>query len=302
MPCYTPLDGWLASARSKNGKRAVTFKKGEALVDRPISVPCGQCIGCRLEKSREWAVRCVHEASQFENNCFVTLTYADPPDDWSVDVRELQLFFKKLRKKYGAGIRYFACGEYGEKNGRPHYHAIIFNHDWKDKILWKTENENPLYTSQSLSELWGQGFCSTAAVTFQSAAYVARYCTKKITGKNASPVWFHPETGELQNRKSEFGIMSRRPGIGATWLEKYGPNDVLPHDHVVHDGTVMGVPRYYRERLAALDPSKIAKDRSSRVRKARSHPENNTSGRLKVRETVKKAQISHLPRKLEKEK
>ena len=131
MPCYTPLKGWRSQERTESGKRAITFRLREGYADMPVDVPCGQCIGCRLERSRQWAVRCMHEASLYENNCFITLTYNEDhiPSDGSLKKDHFQKFMKRLRKKFGAGIRFFHCGEYGAELSRPHYHAILFNFD-----------------------------------------------------------------------------------------------------------------------------------------------------------------------------
>lgn len=188
MACYSPVTGYRAKQPNPiTKKRSVVFNTRDGVQDETVTFACGQCIGCRLERSRQWAIRCVHEASQHERNCFVTLTYDDKhlPADRSLKLRHFQNFMKKLRKKYGAGIRFFHCGEYGEKFRRPHYHALIFNHDFDDKILWSKNRGSPLYISESLDSLWEFGFATIGDVTFESAAYVARYITKKVNGELA---------------------------------------------------------------------------------------------------------------------
>jgi hypothetical protein len=146
VTCYKPLLGYRAAERNEQGKRPLVFNPSQGLVDMPIKVACGQCIGCRLERSRQWAIRCVHEASLHEHNSFITLTYNDEnlPADGSLDVRHWQLFMKRLRKRHGSGIRYFHCGEYGSKHRRPHYHACLFGLDFPDKKLWMMRNGIPL--------------------------------------------------------------------------------------------------------------------------------------------------------------
>ena len=121
MACYTPLKGYRSTELTKNGKRKIVFNRNHGFADLPVTVPCGQCIGCRLERSRQWAIRCTHEASLWEKNCFITLTYNDEnlPKDGSLDVTHFQKFMKRLRKKHGAGIRFYHCGEYGDKFGFP---------------------------------------------------------------------------------------------------------------------------------------------------------------------------------------
>ncbi|AXL15037.1 replication initiator protein [Microviridae sp.] len=272
----------------------------------PVEVPCGSCIGCRLERSRQWAVRCHHEASLYDSNCFVTLTYSDQqlPCPPSIAVRPLQLFIKRLRKKYGAGIRFFACGEYGQSGSRqwnPHYHLILFNHDFPDKKLWKeNKHGDHVYISESLQSLWqDQGFTTTAGVTFQSAAYVSRYIMKKVTGEPAKDhySWVDPETGEVLQLTPEFVTMSRRPGIGSGWYDKWS-GDVFPDDFIIVDGKNMRPPKYYDKLLEAEDAREHRKMKGKRTRGGKLHPEDQTPERRKVREKVKQAQIKHLGREL----
>ncbi len=303
MPCFRPLKATRSTNRfTDTGKGVLTFHKvWPPYAPDPIELPCGQCIGCRLERSRQWAIRCVHEASLHENNCFITLTYdqANLPDPPSLKFRHFQLFMKKLRKKYGSGIRFYHCGEYGEKMGRPHYHACLFNHDFEDKKLWQMRDDIPLFTSESLSGLWSLGFCSVGAVTFQSAAYVARYILKKMTGKTAEAqyAWTCPKTGQVHQRCPEYTTMSRRPGIGQGWLEKYS-SDIYPRDQVILNGVPMKPPKYYDKQFEIADPEKYIDVRETRVRKARAHAENNTRERLEVRENVQTARLKQLKRGL----
>ena len=135
MTCYHPLECWRVDGQSK----LAFVKPREALIREKLEVPCGQCIGCRLERSRQWAVRCIHEAQLHKDNCFITLTYNDEhlPSPPSLSVRDFQLFMKRLRKRFGKGIRFFHCGEYGEKYGRPHYHACLFGFDFPDRVQFK---------------------------------------------------------------------------------------------------------------------------------------------------------------------
>ena len=305
MPCYRPLQGYRSAERSANGGRQVVFRRKAGFSDRPIDVPCGQCIGCRLDRSREWAIRCVHEAKLYEDNCFVTLTYRDKdlPEDMSVDIRELQLFMKRLRKKYGEGIRFFGCGEYGEKTGRPHYHVLLFNHDFSDKKLFKRTDYGDLYVSADLERIWTKGNSSIGTVTFQSAAYTARYQMKKQRSEVFQHVYFDPETNEAMPRNPEFGTMSKIPGIGFEYVQKYW-KEMIRDDYLVIDGKKMSIPRYYAKQIAVLkdlqekDVKKLGKNRATRVRKARRHAGNNTSGRHRVREAVQAARASKLERKL----
>lgn len=236
MPCYNPLQGYRSRHLNASGKRSIAFNIHDGFIDQPITVPCGQCIGCRLERSRQWAIRCVHEASLYDENCFVTLTYdnAHLPDDGSLDKTHFQKFMKRLRKYYGNyRLRYFHCGEYGERFARPHYHLCIFGFDFPDKELWKETSGGKLYISDTLNEIWGKGYCVLGDVTFESAAYVARYITKKITGDKADEHYVDKKTGVL--RLPEYITMSRRPGIGSDWYSKYS-TDAFPSDFIVIRG------------------------------------------------------------------
>lgn len=256
-------------------------------------------------------MRCLHESQLYQDNCFITLTYDREhlPDDYSVHVRPLQLFFKKLRKDLGSKkIRFFACGEYGEINLRPHFHALIFNHDFNDKVLHSIERENRIYTSLSLSKFWPYGFTTLGDITFESAAYVARYNMKKVNGENADIYYLrkNPETGFWHRVEPEFIVMSRRPGIGAPWLEKF-KKDVYPDDFVLTRGMKMLPPRFYDQQLSEEELQQVKRRRSTgglthgskanAIRHARSAA-NNTSARRAARALIRSARISTLTRKL----
>ena len=248
MTCYHPL-----LAYKSEGK--VVFEKPFAFA-KGFNLPCGQCIGCRLNYSRQWAIRIVHEAQMHDQNCFITLTFDQAhlekrSNPLSLDVSEYQKFMKRLRKRFGNNIRFFHCGEYGELNKRPHYHAVIFGMDFKDKVLWSNRDGNKLYTSETLQELWPYGFSTIGDVTFQSAAYVARYIMKKHKGEGAEDHYTRwcPTTGEGIPVEPEYCTMSRKPGIGHNWLMKYKA-DVYPHDYVVINGHKVKPPRYYDSLLS----------------------------------------------------
>jgi hypothetical protein len=298
MVCFHPVTGYLSRASLAEGKRGITFNRNNAFTDRPMQVACGRCVGCRLDRSRNWAIRCVHEASMYENNCFITLTYAPEhlPSDGSLHLDHFQKFMKKLRRRFGSGVRYYMCGEYGEKFSRPHYHACLFNFDFPDKILYKKSHGLPLYTSKILDDIWGLGFCTIGTLTFESAAYVARYVLKKAFGTVADRHYLDTSTGVY--RTPEFTTMSRRPGIGSTWFQKY-KSDVFPHDHVVHDAFPLKPPRFYDRALEKSDPETFEKIKNKRVRDAIKNLDNSTPERLAVREQVKLAQLTRLTRKFE---
>lgn len=260
----------------------------------PVTLPCGRCIGCKLEKSKQWAIRCMHEASLYEKNCYITLTFdnkhLDP--DKSLRKRHFQLFMKKLRKRYGYGIRYYHSGEYGEDGNRPHHHAILFNFDLPDKILYHDAGENSLYTSAILEEIWGNGMCTVGAVTFDSAAYVARYVAKKITGDAATFHYtdFNLDTGEiLHEREPEFSTMSKQDGgIGAKWMEKYH-SDVYNYDCVIRNGIKLRPPKYYDKLYEKIKKSDMDVIKLRRRVKADSVPlsERTTERLLRIEKFLK---------------
>ena len=291
MACYHPLTGYWAT--STDGGRSIVFDFNKSnRTGVKVILPCGQCVGCRLERSRQWAVRCMHEASLHKDNCFVTLTYNDfyLPENGSLVKSDFQKFMKRLRKRVGTSVRYYYCGEYGENFGRPHYHAVLFGYDFKDKFLWRENtNGDRCYRSKLLEELWPFGLSEIGDVTFQSAAYVARYVMKKRTGKQADEYY--------GSRLPEYNDMSRRPGVGALWLEKY-QNDVYPHDFMVMNGKKMRPPRFYDNRYEINYPAEIERIKELRTKNMRRYRSNNTEERLLVREFIARNRVSKLVRRL----
>lgn len=296
MTCYHPLLAYRESGKVVFNK-PFPYAKG-------FNLPCGQCIGCRLKYSQEWAVRLMHENQMHEESCFITLTMNDEylatrENPLSLDKSEFQRFMKRLRKRYGKEIRYFHCGEYGEKNQRPHYHAIIFGLDFKDKELFKVRDEIRLYTSESLAELWPYGFVTIGEVTYESAAYVARYVTKKIKGKDAEDhyIRWDPSTGEGIPIEPEYATMSRKPGIGKTWFDKY-KNDVYPHDYVVIKGEYkIRPPRFYDSKLSEEELEKVKTKRQEELPEVIDQYDENMD-RLWVKEAVKENRLKILIREL----
>lgn len=265
-------------------------------IRRALTLPCGQCIGCRLERARQWAVRCVHEAQLHEHNQFVTLTYRDEalPHDGSLRYRDFQLFMKRLRRRFrGSRIRFFMCGEYGEQLHRPHYHACLFGLELTDKEVWSVRQGVTLYRSPTLDALWEHGFVTVGDVTFESANYVARYVVKKVTGKRAEDHYTRVDlhTGEVSALVPEFVRMSLRPGIAAEWVQKY-QSDVYTFDVVHCRGSQMKPPRYYDKRLREVDDDAAAQIDAERYRKSLLTAEDSTPERLAVREKVARAALA----------
>lgn len=314
-------------------KTAISLRGNPNLVE---GLPCGQCTNCRLNRSREWAIRCMDEASLHKDNCFITLTFDDQnlskrDRPMSLDKTELQKFFKRMRKHYVyqyydtklkrflprfarrfllryaskkvAKIRYYACGEYGEKYKRPHYHAILFGIDFPDKKLEKIEDGKHYYSSELLRKFWPFGNNIITDVTFDSCAYVARYIMKKALGPNAWKNYFEymdEQTGELiGQREPEYTTMSRRPGIGKGWLDKY-LRDVYPKDKkFVRDRGYMKPPKFYDTQYEIVNPSDYSRIKQARIDEALKRADPDPLQRLVAKQKIKLQRISVLKRNLE---
>jgi len=304
MPCFYPLQGWRSRRRTDKGKRSIVFVKSEGYADQAVQVPCGQCIGCRLEHSRQWAIRCMHEAELHSHNEFLTLTYSDENipqllGEPTLKKTDFQLFMKRLRKKYGNGIKYYACGEYGDHTGRPHYHACVFGLAIKDKVEIADTGEYKIYGSKTIEDLWGLGHITIGEVNFETAAYVARYCMKKKKGKDAKTHYerVNPETGEILMIQPEFALMSRRPGIGKKWLDKF-KQEVIANDSVIVRSREMKPPKYYDSQFEKEELEKYELMKAKRIAAAKKALENNSLARLHVRAQCKEQQIKDLKKGL----
>ncbi len=246
-----------------------------------------------MERSRQWAVRCMHEAQMHEKNSFLTLTYATEhlPRDGSLDVRDWQKFAKRTRKKMGP-FRFYHCGEYGELNGRPHYHALLFGLDFsEDRKVFKIHRGNNLYRSKLLEDLWPYGHATIGKLTFESAAYVARYVMKKVTGDQAST--------HYQGKKPEYTTMSRRPGVGTTWYKKYR-DETYNWDSVIVNTKETRPPKFYDNMYEIEEPEKYFAITAKRIQAAKKHADNNTPERLEVRERIQEIKSDRYKRDVDK--
>lgn len=308
MSCFRPLVAWTLP------DGGITFKeRGQA--DREVSLPCGQCIGCRVDRRRSWAARILHESSLHLVSAFGTFTYAPEhlPRGGSLCYEHMQDFLRSLRdqERYAAkkagkekpfSLRYFVCGEYGEALSRPHYHAILFGFWPPDCKLLSERGGNRLYSSESLESLWGRGFVSIGAVTPEVAEYVAGYTVKKITGPAAEAHYTVVDAhGEIHSLVPEFARMSLKPAIGKRWIERYS-DEVLVHDSVRVGNKKLPVPRYYSDHLKKIAPDRMEAVEFNRTQKRLAHSENNTRERLAVREEVALARANLKRRNLESRK
>ncbi len=289
MACNAPLQGWYSRKRNlETGKRPVVFRYHDGYADRPVTVPCGRCLGCKQTRAREWGIRCYHEAQMWKENCFVTLTYGEdslPRSDAGVATlrpRDFVLFMKAVRRARGPGVRFFHCGEYGNE-GRPHHHCLLFNCAFDDRICASRSSSGVLYGSVELGRLWSHGFSSIGDVSFASASYVARYALKKI-GEI-----------EVEGRKAPYLTMSRRPGIGSMWYEKFN-SGVFPRDEVkVGLHGVYQAPRFYVERLRKQ--SVLGYEKLKAKRAAAEDPDKGDAARYYVREKCLAAKVKESLRK-----
>jgi len=313
MPCYHPRNVVRSWARPNKvsgkpiiffGKSAQKFynfctsSKEHFRFYRPevFQVPgCKpKCVGCQEIYSRQWAVRAWHEAQLHEQNCFITLTFSDKFLPKELDHFIFQKFMKRFRRSISQPVSFFMAGEYGSLNFRPHFHACIFGFDFSDRVLWSVRDGVNLYTSQLLSSLWSDvktgesyGFTSVGDVTFESAAYIARYVGKKA-GRSVA---------ELDGRKPEYSKCSLKRPIGKGWISAY-VDSVYPDDAVtLVDGRKCKPPRYY-DRFLSLTNENLSFIISSRRKQKMKSSVDNTPERLRERESVKQAQLAQLKRSL----
>lgn len=232
----------------------------------------------------------MHEASVHDANSFVTLTYANDPR--SLDRSAFPTFIRRLRRRHsGLQVKYFHCGEYGERFARPHYHGLIFGFDFADKRPWRVSDQgHQQYRSAELESLWPFGYSSLGPVTFETAAYTARYCTKKITGDRAA--------AHYDGREPEF--MSCSKGIGAEWFRRYA-GETYRDDSIVARGHEQRPPRYYDKKFAELDPDAMRQVELARIVRGNTLKEkwNRTPDRLAVREAVKAGELATRSRSIE---
>jgi hypothetical protein len=333
MACFNPIHGF----KGENGQ--FTQNKARSNSGIPLTIPCRKCIGCRLDHAQEWATRLVHELQYHDKAMFITLTYN--PENYeringSLELRDWQLFMKKLRKRFAPQrVQFYMAGEYGKIDmmtglskpnhekvtavpftptiGRPHFHAIIFGVEYDDLVeKFVNKHKQGVYTSKKLESDWGNGFASIGKVTLHSCGYVARYVTKKITGDLANDHYTRKkvdENGVLLESipvTPEFSTMSRgnrlRPenGIGYRWIKEFF-SDVFPHDRVVlqrpgQQPKIVKVPRYYDYLLEKSDPELLERVKKARRKKASRSAKDNTPERLRQKLHCKEKQTEVLTR------
>lgn len=295
MPCYRPY-----TAYQPLGGGALQFKEGKDC--RTVTVRCGNCIGCRIERQQGWAVRCLAESQMWPENCFLTLTYNEQhfPMHGSLCYDHFQLFMKRLRKqaaKEGKGpVRFFMCGEYGENLGRPHYHALLFNYNFDDRVKSNSVySRSTVYESEMLNRIWGKGFATIGEVTYASAQYCASYVLKRHAVTGPDDDFYRrcdPATGEIYELEPEFARMSLKPGIGAAWLERYWRDLYLTgHAAVIINGSKKKIPRYFSDAMQKIDPILMENFGWEQEKKALERADDYTPERLRDREECARAAL-----------
>lgn len=311
MQCFSPLSGF----RAAGGGFTTSAKNSPTRV--PMSVPCGQCIGCRVNKREQWKLRMLHEASLHDANCFWTVTYApeNVPPHGSLRMDDVSSFIKRLRSRVApVRFRFHAKSEYGPTTFRPHYHGLFFGFDFPDReVLRRTDAGELTYYSKLLTETWGLGHCECSDLTPRSCGYVANHNVDKLNGRLADEAYqrLDPETGEVVFLERESQRCSLRPGIGSGWIDRF-ECDAFPSGFLVSEGHKVSVPRAYKKRLkdrfelAGSDnaPNRLVPvddallmSRKSRARARTAQAiENSTPERLAVREELQHIKLKRLRR------
>lgn len=322
-----PID--LGYIKTKKGKLTCksyilnehTLRK-EKIPEKYITpIPCGQCIGCRIDYSRQWANRLTLEAKKYkQEECwFITLTYADEyvrtktvknektgeiKQGLTLYKKDLQNFFKRLRRHYEyhynhTGIRFYAAGEYGEKTKRPHYHTCVYNMPiyTENKLYKKNEIGQPIWTNEEIEKIWGKGFITIGRVTWDTAAYTARYMLKKQKGENAK--WFY----ESEAKEPEFTIMSRKPGIAKEYYDK-NYEKIYKNDEIIipkgNKSLKIKPPKYY-DTLYDIDNHEMMEEiKLNRRENAKKREAIKLSKTTKTREELKEIEENRQKEKIKK--
>lgn len=305
MRCISPLK----AGYNKDGDLVYTSNQADQSIIG-IEFECRKCLPCRLNQAREKSIRAVHEAKQHDKNIFLTLTYDEEHlQSDKLVYSDFQKFMKSLRKTQPQTINYMVTGEYGEKNKRPHWHALIFNYEPSDaKYSYKNELGDKLYTSEKLSKLWKRGKLDFGEVTLESAGYVARYAAKKLVHGKDEEHEYHP----IHKTSSKYGI-------GRSWIEEHYEHTFDNGFVVLPNGSLSKIPRYYVDWLKKHKPEKwmsyVTQTRQEimelselKQRKedieyfnmlmARKHGAPYPTSRAKVKETILKSKFKRLQENL----
>lgn len=280
--CTVPLAAWYKNTvNEETGKTGITFSRKEANLDRPLMLPCGKCIECRRNHINQWTLRCVLEAAEYRDTCFITLTYSDehlPKYDESghygktLRHKDFQDFMKRFRKHLGdyhdhKKIKYFMCGEYGGKTARPHYHAIIFGHRFDDLVVHEQRSNHTIYRSETLARLWSKGFVTVGDCHRGTIKYVAKYAAKRFGGEDAQygkklEEIQHHYTKNNQNLRMEYLRASQ--GMGKRWCLS-NAKSILLTDKVAMGGKTHQTPKQFLNWLTPDYPDAVQRIKDNRA-------------------------------------
>ena len=286
MPCFKPRDAYRSKVKKSDGKFVISFQP--ALKDNkawdPLKIPCQKCLGCRYERSRQWAIRICCEQQTHELSCWITLTYEKMPANNSLNKTDWQKFMKRLRKwiytheDKQRKIGYFMAGEYGEQFQRPHFHACIFNFDFLDKeFAGFTKKGQPLYHSTLLDRLWTHGIANVSPLTYENAVYTAKYIMKTMLDEdNIAPAHYN-------GRLPEFCLMSRNPPLGRDFYLKYRDQVYNNDTFTLSNGKKVRPPKRFDDWFKKNYPQAFEKIKQKRMLAAEKSPEN-APYRLRERE------------------
>lgn len=297
MSCFHPIQAWHSPIYG------TVFKSPKHGDFKEITVPCGRCDGCKIQRSRDWALRCIHEAQLHKDNCFITLTYDDEHLPELFGPRDFQLFMKRLRKAIKVPVRYFCCGEYGDLSLRPHFHLILFGYRPDDLKVYSTSVAGFVYESSSLDQIWGQGRVAIGDVSFASAAYVARYCLKKVATSSRRAFWYldrkdhiFKKAPAVKDPYSSFVLMSRKPGIGSGWIERFH-DEIFSKGYITFEGGSRAPPsRFYKNYFKKHDRDNFDFYRSRCLDYFERNSSEFTPERLKAKSLVLQEKLKFLKR------
>lgn len=295
MSCNAPIRAFQLMAKNSEGKNVILFNEKDVRGKNYIEteLPCGRCMGCRIEKARSLAIRCMHESEMFEFNCCLTLTYDDDhidedhslrPDDWKTFIHNLRQTDEGFQEvicpddKIRRPIRYIQTGEYGDIDQRPHHHAMLFNYDFIDKqYLYTSDAGQRYYESQRLEELWPHGIAHISEVNSSAANYICRYCTKKIIEEIEETKYqrINENTGEIYEVLPEYSTKSNRPGLGRFWLDKYG-KETFDRGYLYSNGHKAAIPKYYERIMETINPCSVYKVKMDKKKEMMKRPKETT--------------------------
>lgn len=313
MGCITPIRMYRSMVANKEGRYGLLSSRyavaraeyGQSTLGEEVRVPCGRCIQCRIYHRREMSIRLYHEFMMCGRiGEFLTLTYnnASLPADHGLQKRDLSTFMKALRGRYGAGIRFYGCGEYGNHGTRrPHYHLLLFNFrldaDDKKFRMKRGMSKYVSYESKALEKIWKRGFVAGGEISELSIAYCCGYVVDKLDGELGEVERMRFINGRPVANDPEFAEMSTHPGIGASYVERAEfRQSMIDHGNVIWRGKPAPIPRYYIERIREIDPAGYRRIREMQRAKGVAYaalcPEESTNRRLAVSEVVTRARIS----------